>query len=235
MARQPRFTIAGVPQHAVQRGNNRQSIFRSSRDYSIYLYWLAEACTGYGLELHAYVLMTNHVHLLATPIRTTSISKVMQSLGRRYVQYFNRKYQRTGTLWEGRYRATVVDTARYFLTCTRYIEQNPLRAGLVGEPAEYPWSSYRRNALCQRDDLITEHEIYRRLGETAADRATAYSALCRERLVPASLNAIREATNKAWALGAKEFSAEVEKCAGRPATPRRRGRPKKNSSLTPIS
>jgi putative transposase len=143
MPRLPRYILPGVPQHIIQRGNNRQAIFAAEGDYITYLDWLKRAADQYGLYIHAYVLMTNHVHLLATPMAEDSIGKALQSLGRRYVQYFNFSYGRTGTLWESRYRATVVDADSYFLACSRYIELNPVRASMVQAPGDYRWSSYR--------------------------------------------------------------------------------------------
>jgi putative transposase len=147
MARLSRFVLPGQPQHIIQRGNNRQNVFFAEDDYRFYLEKLADACRKYDCRLHSYVLMTNHVHLLITPMTETGIGKVMQSLGRSYVQYVNFRHRRTGTLWEGRYRATLLDSERYLLTCHRYIELNPVRAGMVADPAAYPWSSYRHNAL----------------------------------------------------------------------------------------
>lgn len=162
MARQPRYVLPGQPQHVIQRGNNRDVIFVAEADYRFYLDKLKDACDRMGCEVHAYVLMTNHVHLLMTPYEENSLGRVMQSLGRRYVQYFNYRYRRTGTLWEGRYRATLIDAESYLLTCYRYIELNPVRAGMVSHPGDYPWSSYRSNALGQRFFLpdigrITSH------------------------------------------------------------------------------
>ena len=141
MARHPRFVLPGHPQHVIQRGNNRNVIFAEDADYCIYMEKLGEACERFGCRIHAYVLMTNHVHLLITPETEQGISKAMQSLGRQYVQYFNYRYQRTGTLWEGRYKASLLDTTQYLLTCYRYIELNPVRACMVEQPAEYRWSS----------------------------------------------------------------------------------------------
>ena len=147
MARHPRFALPGHPQHVIQRGNNRDIIFVADEDYQFYRDRLAEACRRFGCHLHAYVFMTNHTHLLMTPSTAAGISQVMQSLGRVYVQYFNYRYHRTGTLWEGRFKATLIDTDRYLMTCHRYIELNPVRAGLVQRPEEYGWSSFLRNAL----------------------------------------------------------------------------------------
>lgn len=154
MARLPRFDVPGYPQHVIQRGNNRSIIFAGEEDYTFYLEKLGEACKKYQCDLHAYVLMTNHVHLLMTPHLKGSIGKVMQMLGRYYVQYFNYQYNRTGTLWEGRYKATVLDSEQYLLSCSRYIELNPVRADIVKHPADYPWSSYHCNALGESNSLI---------------------------------------------------------------------------------
>jgi len=146
MARLPRYVIPGQPQHIIQRGNNRQAIFAADADFQFFRDALIDAASKHGLAIHAYVWMTNHIHLLATPEFDDSISKVFQSVGRRYVQYFNYTYRRSGTLWEGRYRATVVDSEQYLLVLMRYIELNPVRAGMVAHPSEYPWSSYLFNA-----------------------------------------------------------------------------------------
>ena len=161
MARLPRYVIPGQPQHVIQRGNNRDIIFVADEDYRFYLQKLEDACKKYNCDIHAYVLMTNHVHLLLTPQSENGISQVMQSLGRSYVQYFNFRYRRSGTLWEGRYKATLLDSESYLLTCSRYIELNPVRAQMVKDPGEYPWSSFGFNALGQADNLITPHAVYK--------------------------------------------------------------------------
>ena len=147
MPRKPRYVIPGQPQHVIQRGNNRCPIFITDDDYGCFGRYLREACSRQGCHVHAYVFMTNHIHLLVTPGSEDSIAKAMQSVGRRYVQYFNTTYQRTGTLWEGRYKATLIDSENYLFTCSRYIELNPVRANMVNHPSEYMWSSYRANAL----------------------------------------------------------------------------------------
>ena len=154
MARLPRYFVKGQPQHIIQRGNNRELIFVDDDDYRFYLECLQSAIKINKLSVHAYVLMTNHVHILASPEVETSISKTLQSVGRRYVQYFNYTYKRTGTLWEGRYKATVIDSDQYLLTCMRYIELNPVRADMVKQPNEYPWSSYAANAEGKNNKLI---------------------------------------------------------------------------------
>lgn len=225
MARLPRYNVPGVPQHVIQRGNNRQPIFAAEGDYPAYLDWLKEAADRHGLLVHAYVLMTNHVHLLVTPEQEESVGKALQSLGRRYVQYFNFTYGRTGTLWEGRYRATVVQAETYLLTCSRYIEMNPVRAGMVKSPVHYRYSSYRHNAQGRKDPLLTEHEVYRRLGRTSAARMDAYRALFRGAVEEGVLSEIREATNKGWAFGHDRFRDQIAQRAARRAAPLPRGRP----------
>lgn len=157
MARHPRFCLPGYPQHVIQRGNNRDILFADDQDYRVYLEILGEASQRFGCAIHAYVCMTNHVHLLVTPIGESAISQTMQSLGRKYVQYFNHRYQRTGTLLEGRYKASLIDSDGYLLTCYRYIELNPVRAGMLEKPMRYSWSSHRYNAAGYTDSLVIEH------------------------------------------------------------------------------
>jgi len=225
MARLPRFFAQGQPLHIIQRGNNRDPIFAAEPDYLFFLDCLERAAKEHGLAVHAYVLMTNHVHLLASPSHEESASKTLQSLGRRYVQHFNYTYRRTGTLWEGRYRATVIDAEAYLLTCMRYIELNPVRANMVEHPTDCPWSSYRANALGASDSLLTTHDLYRRLGRSAEERQSSYRQLFRAQLSKADIEAIREATNKAWALGTKRFQTKVEALSHRRAAPLPKGRP----------
>lgn len=217
MARLPRFVITGQPQHIIQRGNNRQAIFRAESDYRFYLDKLSDAAKKHRCDIHAYVLMTNHVHLLVTPHTEDAIGKTMQMLGRYYVQYFNHCYKRTGTLWEGRYKATLIDSERYLLTCMRYIELNPVRAqSMAKHPAEYPWSSYRFNALGKEDQRVTPHLEYKRLGATERGRQSAYRQLFRSRIPERTLEALREATNKAWVMGSERFKAKVSSQIDRP-------------------
>ncbi len=230
MARLPRFVIPGQPQHVIQRGNNREVIFVSDDDYRFYLKSLEDACKQHRCDVHAYVLMTNHVHLLMTPNTEDGISKVMQSLGRRYVQYFNYTYDRTGTLWEGRYKATLIDSEQYLLTCSRYIELNPIRAQMVNHPSEYPWSSYRCNALGKVNELVAPHLLYKRLGKSSDERRKAYRQLFRTRITEITLEEIREATNKAWVMGNDRFKTKIEKLTSRQATPKTRGGDRKSDS-----
>ena len=230
MARLPRYVIPGQPQHIIQRGNNRQAIFAAEADYQFFRDALIEAAAKYGLAIHAYVWMTNHVHLLATPVFGDSIGNTFQSVGRRYVQYFNYTYKRSGTLWEGRYRATVVDSERYLLTLMRYIELNPVRAAMVAAPQDYPWSSHRRNALGAggpNADWLTPHDEYSRLWPDDAERQKSYRALFASAIDPGDLAAIRDCTHKGWALGGEQFRAEIEALGQRQAVSKGVGRPRK--------
>jgi putative transposase len=230
MARLPRYVIPGQPQHIIQRGNNRQVIFAAAADYQFFRDALVEAADKHDLAIHAYVWMTNHIHLLATPGNENSISKVFQSVGRKYVQYFNFTYRRSGTLWEGRYRSTVVDSEQYLLTLMRYIELNPVRAGMVAHPRDYAWSSYRFDSDGEKDpnsDWLTPHREYLRLGRSTEGRRSAYRQLFRAVIAKDDLQAIRERTHKGWALGGERFKAQIEALSGRPAASKGVGRPRK--------
>jgi putative transposase len=209
----------------VQRGNNRHATFFAVADYRLYLDCLYEAAQKYGCLIHAYVLMTNHVHLLATPCSPQAMSRVMQHLGRCYVRYVNNTHKRTGTLWEGRFRASVVDTERYFLTCCRYIELNPVRAGIVDAPEDYRWSSYRCNALGVANRLVSHHGQYRALGTTDLERRQAYRALFRDQIDEDELRQIRLMTKEGWPLGSDPFKDAIEQLLNRVARPPKKGRP----------
>lgn len=229
MARLPRYIIPGQSQHIIQRGNNRQAIFASEDDYQFFRDALVDASVKHDLAIHAYVWMTNHIHLLATPGASDSISKVFQSVGRKYVQYFNFNQKRSGTLWEGRYRATVVDSERYLLTIMRYIELNPVRANMVAHPRDYPWSSYARNAggeTGKNADWLTPQREYLRLGRTVRDRQEAYRQLFKVSLSKADLTAIRDNTHKGWALGGERFIKKIELLGPRRAASKGVGRPR---------
>ena len=233
MARLPRYVIPGQPQHIIQRGNNKQTIFAADADYQFYRDALIEASVKHELSVHAYVWMTNHIHLLATPGSEDSISKVFQSVGRRYVQYFNFKYKRSGTLWEGRYRATVVDSERYLLTVMRYIELNPVRADMVARPRDYPWSSYLHNAGGEtgvNGDWLVAHREYQRLGRTARERQEAYRQLFRAAVPKHELTAIRDCTHKGWALGSERFTKKIEALTQRRSVSKGVGRPKREEA-----
>lgn len=226
MARHPRYILPGQPQHVIQRGNNREAIFLTPGDYHRFGAYLRDACNRHGCLVHAYVLMTNHVHLLLTPAGPSSIGLVMQSVGRCYVQHFNRWHGRTGTLWEGRYKAVPIDTAQYLLTCYRYIERNPVRAGMVDDPADYRWSSYRANAGGDHDPLVTPHDLYTRIGATARERQAAYRAMCAVDVDASSAQALRRAAETGWVLGTRRFQQAIERSTGRRAAPLGRGRPR---------
>jgi putative transposase len=209
----------------VQRGHNRHATFFAAADYCFYLHCLYQAAQKYGCLVHAYVLMTNHVHLLATPCSPQAMSRVMQHVGRCYVRYVNDTYGRSGTLWEGRFRATLVDTERYFLTCCRYIELNPVRARIVETPEDYRWSSYRCNALGIADELVSPHGQYSALGTTDEQRWQAYRALFRDQIAEDDLQQIRLMTREGWPLGGEPFKNEIERLLDRVARPPKRGRP----------
>lgn len=210
MARLLRLCPAGVPLHVVQRGNNRQVCFRWDKDYATYLAAARDGALAYGVEVHAWVLMTNHVHLLATPRVDGGISRMMQYIGRYYVRYFNRSYCRTGTLWEGRFRSCVVDNDDYFLCCQRYIELNPVRAGMVEGPGDYRWSSYHANALGKSDPLTVPGDVYLALGQCETSRHAAYRRLFEESDSSNMLDDLRKATNRGLAFGRERFKEEIQ-------------------------
>ncbi len=189
MARLPRLDIAGVAQHVVQRGNNRQACFVSEYDFVRYREELEDAATRHACSVHAWVFMTNHVHLLVTPSEVGGVSRMMQAIGRRYVGGFNARHARTGTPWEGRFKATLVAGDRHVLACYRYIESSPVRAGMADTPAGYRWSSHAVNALGQRDAFVVPHETYTRLGTEGEDRCAAYAALFSHALDDATIDA----------------------------------------------
>ena len=215
MARLPRLNLPNIPQHVIQRGNNRQACFFTEQDYTVYLDKLKEYSKKNKVAVHSFVLMTNHVHLLLTPEEPGGVSRLLQSLGRYYVRYINQTYKRTGTLWEGRYKSTLVDCENHFLTVSRYIELNPVRAGMVKHPVEYPWSSYQKNAMGKVIELITPHFCYLSLGNTSINRQFAYQALFENKIPAYTLKEIRAATNKSWVLGDEHFKKQIEMLTGR--------------------
>ncbi|MFV2032426.1 MAG: transposase [Gammaproteobacteria bacterium] len=228
MARLPRFVIPGQPQHIIVRGINREPIFYRDEDYHFYLEKIQQACDKHQCEVHAYVLMTNHVHLLLTPYSERGMGKAIQMLGRYYVQYFNHANQRTGTLWEGRYKATLIDSERYLLTCYRYIELNPVRAHMVDHPSSYPWSSYGYNSLGGTDPIVTPHKEYLQLGVDIDQRQQVYRALFKSHITEKTLSEIREASNKAWVLGSSHFKQEIEQKLNRRVGPLAKGGDRKS-------
>jgi putative transposase len=228
MPRRTRIQLPGLPQHLVQRGVNREPCFFAEEDYHCYLHWLKQSAADYRCAVHAYVLMTNHVHLLVTPETPEGASRLMQSVGRRYVQYINRAYKRTGTLWEGRFKSSVVQEDHYFLLCSRYIELNPFRAGMVADPGLYRWSSYRHNGLGQADERLTPHAEYLALGASDQDRLARYRSLFRSQLDEEALSNIRLALSQSQPLGNNRFREAQCKAAGIRQTQARRGRPTKS-------
>ena len=210
MARLPRINLPDIPQHIIQRGNNRQACFYHEHDYAFYLSKLLEYTQKYEVEVHAFVLMTNHVHLLLTPKQTSAISQVMQALGRSYVRYINTRYQRTGTLWEGRHKASLVDSEHYFLILSRYIELNPVRANMTSQPGDYPWSSYQGNALGKSIKLLTPHKIYQQLGHSDSERQLHYRELCKQAIPQKTIDELRHHTNKGWVIGDEQFKKDIE-------------------------
>ena len=227
MPRRARLTLPNIPLHLIQRGNNRQACFFADEDYRVYLDWLAEFAGKTGCRVHAYVLMTNHVHLLLTPARAEAPAALMKALGQRYVQYVNRVYRRSGTLWEGRFRSCLAQEDTYLLACQRYIELNPVRADMVSHPAEYRWSSYRANAQGEADKLVRSHPLYDALGTDAESRQAAYRELFRHQIEPGLVDEIRRATNGNFALGNDRFGVQIAAALGMRAVPGKPGRPRK--------
>jgi len=223
MARLPRICLPGIPQHVIQRGNNRQTCFASEEDFTAYAHWLDEYARKYEVAIHAWVLMTNHVHLLLTPSTEDGISRLMQALGRHYVRYFNYTYKRSGTLWEGRFKSCVVDAEYYLLICQRYIELNPVRANMVAHPGDYRWSSYRANGQGKPTKLWSPHPAYQALGTSANERARVYRELIRGHLDEQVIHDIRQATQQGMVLGSDRFKQEVQRLAGRRVKPLKRG------------
>jgi putative transposase len=229
MPRRPRIHLPGLPLHIVQRGHNRDACFFAEEDFQVYGHWLGEALKDTGAALHAYVLMTNHVHLLLTPRRPDDVVRIVISLGRRYVQYVNKTYRRTGTLWDSRYKSSLVQEDRYLLLCQRYIELNPVRAGMVSNPAHYRWSSYRANGLGQTDSLVSPHGQYCGLGMAEADRLAAYRSLFRHELDDEAIADIRLTLNQGRPFGDGRFLDTIERMTGQ----RREARPSKADPCLP--
>jgi putative transposase len=207
----------------IQRGNNRQPILRDEEDYWFLWTKLRDASQKFGCDVHAYALMPNHFHLVLTPWQEDGIGKLMQYTGRYYVQHVNSRYERTGTLWEGRYRATLFDPASFLLPASRYVELNAVRAGLVGSPDAYDWSSYPANALGAEDELVRPHAIYKQLGRSVKARRQAYRDSFESDLDPGFVQQIRDATNKAWVLGDEAFCRQIAGKLNRRPQPRPRG------------
>ena len=227
MPRRPRLKVAGVPHHVIQRGNNRAPVFFADEDYRFYLICLQKGAARYQCAIHAYVLMPNHVHLLVSPGAEEGLSLMMRYVGSRYVQYVNYVYSRTGTLWEGRFRSNLIESERYLLACYRYVELNPVRAGIVESPAKYPWSSYVHHAEGRENKVIQDHPIYAALGSTPWERQQAYRALFRKPIDDKELEEIRASVNAGLVLGGERFKDAIERGVARSVRPSRGGRPRK--------
>ena len=225
MARLPRLTLPGYPHHVIQRGNNRQAIFASTADYPVLLDLLRDNAQKFSVAIHAYVLMSNHFHLLATPQTADGLPQMMQAVGRSYVRTFNNAQGRTGTLWEGRYRSTLIQSDRYLLACMVYIDLNPVRAGLVAQADDYPWSSHAHYIGRQVDKLVTPHPLFWELGNTPFAREAAYAELVHTGIAGAEQAALTEATLRGWALGGADFVAELQKISPRRVSKAKPGRP----------
>ena len=225
MARLPRLTVTGYPQHVILRGNNRQDIFRNTADYQRMLDLMEQHSREQGVEIHAYVLMTNHLHLLLTPQKDQALPKMMQAVGRSYVQTFNKVHGRTGTLWEGRYRSTLIQTERYLLACMAYIDLNPVRAHMVAEPDDYIWSSYSHYVGRRNDRLITPHALYWGLGNTPFAREAAYAEMVHAGIQADQQRALTDATLSGWALGDAQFIAGLKLQTPRRLSKDKAGRP----------
>ena len=233
MARLPRLTVPGYPHHVMQRGNNRQPIFLSIAEYQYLLDLIGESAQKFKVDIHSYVLMTNHFHLLATPQTEAGLPQMMQAIGRSYVRYFNDLHGRSGTLWEGRYRSTLLQTDRYLLACMAYIDLNPVRAGLVSDVRDYPWSSHAFYVGMRNDKLITPHSLFWELANTPFSREAAYSELVRAGVSENQQDTLTRSVLAGWALGNTDFIEELQKRTNRRLSKAKAGRPFLSSSTLP--
>ena len=225
MARLPRLVLPNLPHHILQTGNNSELVFRDDEDYQRFLGWLKESAREYKVAVHAYVLMPDHLHLLATPATAEGLAQTMQRVGRYYVPWFNAKYRRTGSLFQGRFKTSLIEAARYFMACSRYIESNPVRSGVAAEPGDYQWSSYAHHAGIVQSGLITDHALYWALGNTPFQREAAYIELSRPALNQAEMAMLDASVLKGWPLGSDQFKTELQNRAKRQVLPAIRGRP----------
>jgi putative transposase len=225
MARLPRLTLPGYPHHVIQRGNNRQPIFASPADRETMLDLLDENARRFGVAIHAYVLMDNHFHLLATPQGTEGLPQMMQAVGRSYVRYFNDHHKRSGTLWEGRYKSTLIQTERYLLACMVYIDLNPVRVGMVAQARDYPWSSHAHYMGLRTDKLLTPHPLVWALGNTPFAREAAYANLVQGGISMGQQESLTDSALRGWALGEPEFVKNLQKLTARRVSKSNAGRP----------
>jgi len=226
MPRRARKSISGLPYHIVQRGNNREACFVESENYQFYLDLWKDCSNRYGVAVHAYFLMTNHIHFLVTPENTNAISRLMSVVGSRYAYYFNKTYKRSGTIWEGRHKSSLVDSERYFLTCCRYIELNPVVADMVTKPEEYKWSSYHVNAW-GKSSALTYHDEYLKLGSDSSEKCHTYRELFKHQLSEHDIHLIERASEYCHPVGDDRFRLAIENKYGVMLGQASRGRPKK--------
>jgi putative transposase len=225
MARLPRLVVPQQAHHVVQHGNDHQLIFREPEDYQRFLGWLKVSAKEYKVAIHAYVLLPDSLHLLATPADEAGLAQAMQRVGRYYVPWFNAKYGRSGSLFQGRFKTSVIDAASYFMQCSQYIESSPVRAQLTGDALAYQWSSYAHHAGVRPDPVITDHALYWALGNTPFQREAAYKELAERPLTAAQLEVIEKAVLKGWPLGSEAFKLDLQNKAKRQVLPAKRGRP----------
>lgn len=235
MARLPRLTVPGYPHHVIQRGNNHQDIFLSVANYQYLLRLIAENAQKFEVDIHSYVLMTNHFHLLATPRTEAGLPQMMQAVGRSYVRYFNDMYGRSGTLWEGRYRSTLIQTDRYLLACMVYIDLNPVRAGLASDVRDYPWSSHAFYVGMRSDKLIIPHPLFWELANTPFSREAAYSELVQAGVSAHQQEMLTRSVLDGWALGEPDFIEDLQKRTKRRVSKSKAGRPFSSISTLPFS
>jgi putative transposase len=234
MARLPRLTVPGYPHHIIQRGNNRQAIFGACADYELLLALIDEHARKQQVAIHGYVLMSNHFHLLATPETADGIPQMMQAVGRRYVRNFNLRNARTGTLWEGRYRSTLIQAERYLLACMVYMDLNPVRAGIAADPADYPWSSFQHYIGRKVDKLLTPHPLYWELGNTPFARDQAYADLVRAGIGEDQKRLLTDSALRGWALGEPDYVADLQKRTERRLVRSAAGRPRIIKKVEPV-
>lgn len=234
MARLPRLTVPGYPHHVIQRGNNRQAIVTCDADYETLLSMLDEHARKSAVAVHAYVLMTNHFHLLATPETAQGIPEMMQSVGRRYVRYFNQRQQRSGTLWEGRYKSTLIQAERYLLACMVYLDLNPVRAGMVASPADYRWSSHGHYIGRRNDKVVSPHPIFWEMGNTPFAREASYAELVQAGISTQQQQALTDSVLRGWALGEGNYMADLQRRTQRRVSRSQAGRPRLSQTHKPI-
>jgi len=235
VARFRRLNLINIPQLIVQTGKANQACFYDAEDYRFYLKSLKAAADQYLCDIHAYVLLANSVQILATPRVPNGISSMMQSLGRRYVQYANHRYQRSGSLWEGRYKSSLIDANGYLLSCYRFVELRPLELRGVEELEDYPWSSFHHHCGTELSDLLVDHTLYEALGDDPEERGEAYSQLFRYAFDPGLLDYIAETVQLGRVLGGDRFKDQIEQIANRRVRPLKRGRPRKEAPQDDLS